>query len=128
MQREAFRSSLSSKGFFTIASSEGMDSKTAYEMYFSRDAAETEFMYVKSQLGYGAVRVQSESCMRSRFLVGTICAVVREEVENNCKAVDLKTNTMLNEFKQISITCYNAKNYTMVHTEKSNVNCDRVRN
>ena len=121
LQREAFRNALSSKGFYTIASSENTDGGTIHEMYSSRDSAETEFMYVKGQLGYGTVRVQSNACMLSRFLIGAICATVREDVENCCKKLGLKTNTMLNEFRQLSITCYNTKNYTMVHTEKINV-------
>ena len=114
-----FWEALDSKGYFTIASSETLDSKTVYEMYSSRDAAEIEFKYVKSQLGYGSIRVQSEPCMRSRFLVGTICAVIREEVENACKGLGLKTNTMLHEFRNLSIACLNAKSYTMIHTEKA---------
>ena len=51
-------------------------------------------------------------------MVGTICAIVREELENACKEAGLKTNTMLQELRRLSIACFNTKNYTMVHTEK----------
>ena len=121
IQNSSFQSKLNSKGYFTIAASENISSKAVLEMYRSRDAAETEYMFIKTQLGYDAVRVQSESCMRSRFLVGTVAAIVREEVENACKELNLKTNTMIHEMRQLSAASYNTKTYTVVHTEKGDV-------
>lgn len=118
---DTFREELSSKGFFTIASSENKDSDEVYKMYSSRDASEKEFMFVKRQLGYGTVRVQSDACTRSRFMVGAIAAVIRAEIEHACKEEDIKTNTAINEISRISISCFNGTSYTMVHTEKAKV-------
>lgn len=121
LQGNAFRTELDTKGYYTIATSETMTSQEAHEMYSSRNIAEVEFDYVKTELGYGTVRVQSEPCVRSRFMVGVLCAIVREEIENACKELELKTNTMVQELRRLSIACLNTKNYTMIHTEKRTV-------
>ena len=116
---EKFRQELSSKGFFVIASSENKPSSEIYQIYSSRDASEKEFMFVKRQLGYGAVRVQSDESTRSRFMTGVIAAIIRSEIEQVCKEEGVITNTAINEIDRICISCFNGESYTMVHTEKA---------
>lgn len=111
---------LDEKGLYSVVSSKQMSAGQVHERYASRDESEIQFRFVKSQLGYGQTRVQSDASVYARFLVGFVAAILRYEIWQAAKALDLKTSQMLIEIDRMEMERINGV-YTYTHTEKEAV-------
>ena len=89
-----------------------------YESYSSRNSSETQYMFVKGQLGYGKVRVRFTEGVYARFMVGFIASVIRFEIEQAAGKVDRSTNEVVSEMNLLEMTNINGV-YSYVHIENA---------
>ena len=118
LKKAALQTAIDSKGLYSIVSSVEMTPTEVYESYVSRNSSETQYMFVKSQLGYGKVRVRFTEGVYARFMVGFIASVIRFEIEHAAKMVDRSTNEVVNEMNLLEMTNINGV-YSYVHIENA---------
>ena len=82
-------------GFHAIASSSDRTAEEIHSLYQLRDVSEKQFSILKSQLGGDTTRVHSDHAIEARFAVAFIASVIRTEIMNACKRLDLDTNEMI---------------------------------
>lgn len=108
------------KGYYSILSSDIMTPAEIHAHYSSRNASETQYMFVKGQLGYGKVRVRNTLSVHSRFTVGFVAAVIRFEVEQAARSMHCDTNQIIREINQYEMIKLNSV-YTYSHAEKRRI-------
>ena len=86
-----------SKGFSAIASSEPYSADELSKRYSMRQASETQFSLLKSQLNGDVIRVHSDAALESRFLCFFISAVLRTEIMLSCQSHQLDINDVLSK-------------------------------
>lgn len=118
LKRGALQKAIDGKGLYSIVSSIEMTPEKVYESYASRNSSETQYMFVKGQLGYGKVRVRLTSGVYARFMVGFVASVIRFEIEQAAKKVDRSTNEVINEMNLLEMTNMNGV-YSYVHIENA---------
>ena len=118
LKKGALQAAIDSKGLYSIVSSIEMTPAEVYESYASRNSSETQYMFVKSQLGYGKVRVRFTDGVYARFMVGFIASVIRFEIEQAARKVDRSTNEVVNEMNLLEMTNINGV-YSYVHIENA---------
>ena len=107
---------MNEKGLYSIVSSKEMTSAQVNALYASRNVSETQYMFIKSQLGYGKVRVHFTQGVHSRFALGFIASVIRYEIEDASSKSGHATNDLINEMNLLEMTNINGT-YAYVHTE-----------
>ena len=118
MRKEALQKAIDSKGLYSIVSSIEMTPTEVYESYASRNSSETQYMFVKGQLGYGKVRVRYTPGVYARFMVGFVASVIRFEIEQAAIMVDRTTNEVVNEMNLLEMTNMNGV-YSYIHIENA---------
>lgn len=108
------------KGLYCIVSSEGKTPLEVHRQYSSRDASETQFRFIKTQLGYGTARVQCTASVRAKFTTGFVAAVIRYEIEQAAKKLGRTANQMILEADRLEMQKIN-ETYTYTHTESARV-------
>lgn len=83
---------LATKGYSAIASSVQRTAQEINDIYNLRDAVEKTFTMEKTQLGYKALRGHTTDNIRNRFFVCFIASILRSEIINACKDLELDTN------------------------------------
>ncbi len=119
INEEALQEAVDSKGFSCIASSQEMTADEKDAIYQLRQASEKQYAILKSQLGYGVLRVHSTEGWMSKFAVGFIAGILRNEFENVCKNLGMDTNMILKELSHLHISLLPDKDYRMIHAENS---------
>ena len=107
---------MNEKGLYSIVSSKEMTPAQVNALYASRNVSETQYMFIKSQLGYGKVRVHFTQGVHSRFALGFIASVIRYEIEDASRKSGHATNDLINEMNLLEMTNINGT-YAYVHTE-----------
>ena len=110
------QAAIDEKGLYGIVTSSAMTPRNVHELYVSRSSSETQYRLVKTQLGYGTVRVHYTAGVRARFAVGFIASILRFEIEQAAKKVDRNANQMIQELEKIEAQKLNEV-YTYSHTE-----------
>lgn len=100
---EAWQEAVDRKGFCSIASSVDLGPEEADRLYHLRDASETQYMIMKSQMGYDTTRVHSTESIQSKFTVCFIAAILRNEFQQACKSLGYDTNRMLREIDRTAL-------------------------
>jgi len=118
LKKGALQTAIDSKGLYSIVSSIEMTPAEVYESYSSRNSSETQYMFVKGQLGYGKVRVRFTEGVYARFMVGFIASVIRFEIEQAAGKVDRSTNEVVSEMNLLEMTNINGV-YSYVHIENA---------
>lgn len=108
------------KGLYGILSSEEMTPREIHELYVSRSSSETQYRQIKTQLGYGSVRVQYTPGVRARFAAGFIASILRYEIEQASKGLGRNTNQMIQELEMMEAQKINGV-YTCSHIENGRV-------
>lgn len=108
------------KGLYGILSSDEMPPAKIHELYVSRSSSETQYRQVKTQLGYGTVRVQLTPGVRARFAVGFIASVLRYEIEQASKDLNRNANKLIQELEMTEAQKINGV-YTYSHVENERV-------
>lgn len=104
------------KGLYSIVTSSEMDPRLVHELYASRNSSEIQYRLVKTQLGYGTIRVHYTASVRSRFTLGFISSILRYEIEMAAKKLDRNANQMIYELEQVEAKKLNNV-YTYSHLE-----------
>lgn len=130
IKTEELQKAINEKGLYSIITSDELKPKEIHDLYASRNASETQYMQIKSQLGYGVTRVHYTSGVRAKFTVGFIASVIRNELEQSAKKLGRTTNQMIQDIDQIEMQKLNDI-YVYTHTESartkaffSNLNAD----
>ena len=87
--------SMSSKGFFSVATSAGIDANEANRYYAMRDTSETQFSILKSLEGGDTTRVHKTEGIYGKFAATFIASVIRFEIQRACKQLGLDTAPMI---------------------------------
>lgn len=109
---------LDEKGLYCVVCSEPLTPYEVHSLYSSRNSSETQYMFIKSQLGYGKIRVQLTSGVQSMFLAGFLASVIRYEVQKAAKNVHRTATSMINEMNLLEMANINGV-YAYVHTENN---------
>ena len=94
---DTWQRDVDSKGFSAIASSEQYSADELSKRYSMRQASETQFSLLKSQLNGNVIRVHSDAALESRFLCFFISAVLRTEIMLSCQSHQLDINDVLSK-------------------------------
>lgn len=104
------------KGLYGIVTSTEMSPRKVHELYVSRSSSEIQYRQVKTQLGYGTIRVHYTAGVRARFEAGFIASILRYELEQSAKKLGRSANQMVRELEQVEAQKINGT-YTYTHVE-----------
>lgn len=105
------------KGFCSIASSLELGVAETNRIYHLRDASETQYMIMKSQLGYDVTRVHYTEGVENKHAVCFIACIIRTEILKACSKLKLSTNQMIREIDRLELILLPNNIYTAVHDE-----------
>ena len=95
---------LDEKGLYSIVSSADLKPAEIHRLYQCRNSSETEYMVIKSQLGYGKVRVRVTKRVHAKFLNGFIATCARHELQSVAKELNKTTNEVIQELDKLYMT------------------------
>ena len=84
-----------------------MTPQEVHRLYQARNSSETEYMIVKTQLGYGKIRIHATRGVQSKFLIGFIASCIRYELQKAAEYVNRTTNDVIQEVNMLSMTKVN---------------------
>lgn len=116
LNKEKLQKEIDTKGLYGIICSEQMTANEIHHLYQARSAAEVQFRTMKTQLGYGTIRVQSTPSVKAKFMIGFIAATIRYELEQAAKGTGRTTDQMIQEADKLSMQKMNEA-YVYTHTE-----------
>ena len=116
LNREKLQKEIDTKGLYSIVCSEPLTPYEIHRLYQARSAAEVQFRTMKTQLGYGAVRVQSTPAVKAKFLIGFVAAVIRYELAKAAEGTGRSTDQMIQEADKLTMEKLNDA-YVYTHTE-----------
>lgn len=108
------------KGLYSIVSSEEMPPEEVHRRYASRSASETQYRFIKTQLGYGTLRVQNTQAVYAKFFTAFIASIIRFEIEQASKALGQSATRMIEEACRLEMIRLD-NSYTYTHAEKARV-------
>ncbi len=108
---------IDSKGYSAIASSTITDPIEINRIYHLRDASETQYMIMKSQLGNNVMRVHSSPSIEGKMMACFVSSIIRSYFMNACKKNDLITNKMIVEIDRIHLYLDSTGIYRFIHDE-----------
>ena len=117
VDRNEIQKAIDEKGLYGIISSEDMKPEDIHSHYGFRNASETQFMFTKTELGYGKVRVTNTQSVRSKFTVGFIAGIIRYEIEQAAKKERQTATSIINDMNLLEMVNLNGT-YAYVHEEK----------
>lgn len=98
---DAMDNAIGTNGFFSMATSKGMDPQTAHHIYELRDSSEVQYSILKSQEGFQTTRVHSKPGIYSKFTAAFLSSVIRAEIQIACKELQLDTNLTIQNLNRI---------------------------
>ena len=118
IKTDALQEKIDEKGLYGIVSSEKKTPEEVHKLYSSRGTSETQYMQVKTQLGYGKMGVHYTKGVRAKFMVGFIASIIRHEIERAAKSspAQLTANDAIAEMNKLEMEKLN-KTYAYTHTE-----------
>ena len=81
VEYEKIQEAINDKGFHVLATSENMKAKRAWEIYHVRDASETQYMFMKSELGLDVYRAGNDKSIAAKQFVAFIAGIIRNEIK-----------------------------------------------
>ncbi len=97
------QSDINIKGYYSIASSKPMSVEEIHNIYYLRDASEKQFMFIKTQLGFNALRVHSDESLKNKLMIAFVAGILRNEIQNTCKNLDLPVNKTIATMSRIQL-------------------------
>lgn len=107
------------KGFCAIASSEDLPAAEVDRIYHLRDASETQYAILKSQLGYDVTRSHTTEGILNRYAAAFIASIIRAEIMHACQKGKMQTSRMLRELDGIKLLLSQNGDYYAIHDESS---------
>ena len=115
---EELQKIIDDKGLYEIVCSEPFTPSEINKMYVSRKSSETQYMILKTQLGYGVVRVELTSSVYAKFMLAFLSSIIRFKLEEVAKKTGKQTTSIIRELDLIEMYNLNGV-YTHVHNETS---------
>jgi len=114
---DKWQKDVDAKGFCSIASSLELGAAETNRIYHLRDASETQYMIMKSQLGYDVTRVHYTEGVENKHAICFIASIIRAEILKACSKLNLSTNQMIREIDRLELILLPNNIYTAVHDE-----------
>ncbi len=108
---------IDSKGYSAIAASSISDPIEINRIYHLRDASETQYMILKTQLGNDVMRVHSSQSIEGKMMSCFVSSIIRSYFMNECKKNGLQTNRMILEVDRIHLYLDSTGIYRFIHDE-----------
>ena len=112
---DTWQKAIDEKGFYSMASSENLEASKIHDIYHLRDASEKQYMIMKSQLGFDVARVHSDESLLGKFAVCFVSAILRHQIMDACRSLDLDTNRMIREIDRISLVLMPDGSYSEIN-------------
>ena len=103
INKEELQKSIQKKGLSGIASSTPETPSQINRRYVCRNSSETQYMFLKTQLGYGAMRVHYTQGLIAKFTVAFVASIIRYQLEQIAVKLGRSTNKILNELNLVNI-------------------------
>lgn len=116
INEDILQNEIDSKGFSALASSMSITPNEIDKIYQLRQYSEKQYSTFKTQLGYDVLRVYTTESWQSKFAVGFVAGILRNELENHCLKVNVDTNSALRELEFLIMTRMPDNNYVYVRT------------
>ncbi|MBQ8095070.1 MAG: transposase [Clostridia bacterium] len=100
---DKWNTSMSEKGFHSIAVADNIMPNEANRLYKLRDTSETQYSILKSQEGANTTRVHKTEGIYSKFALSFISSLIRFEIEAACKKLEMDTNPTIQSMEQIAL-------------------------
>ena len=104
------------KGLYGIVCSLPLNPFEVHRHYTCRNSSETQYMLIKTQLGYGKIRIQETASAHSMFLTAFLAALIRHQLECVAKEVGRSTTDVIRELDLIEMVNVSGT-YSHVHAE-----------
>lgn len=112
---DAWQKAIDEKGFYSIASSEDLEASEVHNIYHLRDASETQYMIMKTQLGFDVSRVHSDESLLGKFAVCFVSAILRHQIMKASRILEFDTNRMIREIDRISLVLMPDGSYSEIN-------------
>ena len=116
---DKWQEDLYAKGYWAIASSIEFTPRELDHIYHLRDASETQYSILKTQLGYDVTRAHSTEAIRNKYASCFIASIIRYEIMDSCQRMGEKTNRMIRELESLSLDLSLNGDYHAIHTESA---------
>lgn len=117
VNRECLQKAVDKKGYSAIASSTLGDPAELNRIYHLRDASETQYMIMKSQLGNSVMRIHTSEGLEGKMMACFVSSIIRCHIMNACKTNDLATNRMTVEIDRLHLYMDSTGIYRCIHDE-----------
>ena len=107
---------INEKGLYNILSSEKLEPKQIADLYTSRTSSEIQYKIIKTELGYGQVRIHYTTSLYAKFALGFIATIIRYQFQCYARGISRNTSDIIRELNLISAIKINDV-YTHSHTE-----------
>lgn len=108
--------SLNEKGLYQILSSEQMSPAKIDSLYTSRTSSEVQYRIVKTELGYGQIRIHFTPSLYAKFAVGFIASIIRYQLQSYARSISKNTSDIIREMNLLTAVKIN-DTYTYSHVE-----------
>jgi hypothetical protein len=117
---KGLQKAIDEKGLYSIITSDPMPPARVHQLYVNRSASETQYRMIKSQLGYGTIRVHDTAGVLAKFTIGFISSIIRYEIEQASKPLNRTANQMIQDIDRIEMQKLNGI-YTCTHVESERI-------
>lgn len=107
ISKQGLQAAIDSKGLYGIVCSEPLSCSEVNRLYSCRDSSETQYMIVKTQLGYGKVRVQSTPAVWGRFFTAFVASIIRHYLHLAASQLGIDTCDAVRELDLIQMVSIN---------------------
>ena len=114
--RAALQPMIDEKGLYGIVSSEDMPASRVHGLYVARSGSEKQYALLKTQLGFGTVRVRLDASVHAKACCAFVACVLRHMLEVAARAVGSDANRMIREMNLIEAVSVNGT-YAHAHSE-----------
>ena len=116
LDRAALQPMIDEKGLYGIDSSEEMPASRVHGLYVARSGSEKQYALLKTQLGFGTVRVRLDASVHAKACCAFVACVLRHMLEVAARAVGSDANRMIREMNLIEAVSVNGT-YAYTHSE-----------
>ena len=114
--KKNLQNDINEKGLYNILSSEKLEPKQIADLYTSRTSSEIQYKIIKTELGYGQVRIHYTTSLYAKFALGFIATIIRYQFQCYARGISRNTSDIIRELNLISAIKINDV-YTHSHTE-----------
>ena len=107
LDRKALQPTVDEKGPCAIVSSEDMAAARIHALYVAGSGSEKQYSLLKTQLGFGTVRVRLDASVHAKACCAFVACVLRHMLEVAARAVGSDANRMIREMNLVEAVSVN---------------------